>query len=211
MEYKWRAEPRNLGSRCGHSCFSLAPLRPKRRSLPSRNPGSRHHAKMAAVRVRIILAAAASLALLAQAEDMKSCGAATYYPSEYTCYNNSSLCPIMYSLPSVPCSGAGGCYASEMFSCEGGSLKSLPKASGPFTLVAHGTRATYQNMTVKACGNYLAVGANARQCTSCSGAGPDVQCANFQNRTVLLPSGEMVGFTPFEYRQRAILYQKTAC
>jgi hypothetical protein len=133
----------------------------------------------------------AGLQGLASAEDTKPCGTASYFPSEYTCYNNATLCPIMYSLPSYPC-GSNGCYVKEQFSCEAGQLKGLPKATTPFTLTAHGTRATYQNLTVKACGNFLAIGANARQCTTCNGAGPGVKCNEYENKAVLLPNGDMV-------------------
>ncbi len=128
----------------------------------------------------------------AQGDAMESCGTAQYFPSEYTCYGNRTLCPVVYSLATTPCSSSGGCYSRQMFSCEGGRLQMLPMATGPFTLTAHGTRPTYQNMTVKACGGYLAVGANARQCTSCSGAGPGVQCESYGNNAVLLPDGQMV-------------------
>lgn len=125
-------------------------------------------------------------------EDMETCGEASYFPSEYNCYNNSTLCPIIYNLPTLPCGNdTGGCYASEMFSCEDGEVKTLPEATEPFTMVAHGTRETYKNLTVKACANYLAVGANARECTSCSG-GAGVDCGSYHNDTVLLPNGEMV-------------------
>jgi len=129
----------------------------------------------------------------AQSEALQTCGAARYFASEYSCFGNQTLCPVMYNLPSIPCAGAGGCYAPQMFSCAGGRLETLPAASTPFTLTAHGTRPTYQNLTVKACGGFLAIGANARQCTSCTGAGPGVQCASYGNKAVLLPSGEMVG------------------
>ena len=147
---------------------------------------------MAAARAFTILALVASLMSPVRAEDMDSCGEASYFPSEYTCYDNSTLCPITFNLPTVPCEGTGGCYASEMFSCKDGELETLPEATGPFTLTAHGTRPAYQNLTVKACGNYLAIGANARECTSCAGAGPDVQCETYRNNTVLLPNGKMV-------------------
>ncbi|KAK1770213.1 hypothetical protein QBC33DRAFT_567560 [Phialemonium atrogriseum] len=146
---------------------------------------------MAATRAFTILALVASLMSPVRAEDMDSCGEASYFPSEYTCYDNSTLCPITFNLPTVPCEGAGGCYASEMFSCKDGELETLPEATGPFTLTAHGMRPAYQNLTVKACGNYLAIGANARECTSCAGAGPDVQCESYRNNTVLLPNGKM--------------------
>ncbi|KAK0702163.1 hypothetical protein B0H67DRAFT_558480 [Lasiosphaeris hirsuta] len=141
-------------------------------------------------------ALAASLLVTSNAEDTATCGAATYFPSEYSCYNDTALCPTAYSLPTVPCSGSGGCYAPQSLSCNGGILRTLPKASSPFTLTAFGTREPYRNVSVKACGNYLAIGANARECTSCTGVGPGVQCSSYKGRTVLLPDGSMAADVP---------------
>lgn len=170
---------------------------------PRRSEPATHH-PMASVRsvvgLAVLVLAGPTALVRAQAqwtEALQTCGAARYFASEYSCFGNRTLCPVMYNLPTVPCAtGAvdgGSCYAPEMFSCApGGKLETLPAASTPFTLTAHGTRATYRNLTVKACGGFLAIGANARQCTSCAGAGPGVQCAAYGNKAVLLPSGEMV-------------------
>jgi len=129
------------------------------------------------------------------AEDVLPCGSATYFPSEYTCHGNSTLCPRVYGLATLPCSSSG-CYSPQAFSCSAdGSLKNLPKATSPFTLTAFGTRTTYFNQSVKACGGYLAIGANARECTSCRpGVGVSVDCAGYGRKTVLVPGGEMVSF-----------------
>lgn len=148
---------------------------------------------MAAARVLAALAMAATMAAPALAEELQTCGAASYYPSEYTCYDDSAICPIIHTLPTAHCSGTGGCYAKEQFSCEDGTLKSLPDATSPFTLAAYGARPNFANMTVNACGNYLAIGAGARQCTSCSpGSGAKTNCSEYGNQTVLLPDGQMV-------------------
>lgn len=126
------------------------------------------------------------------AEETQTCGAANYFPSQYTCYNNSALCPKAYSLPTVPCAGSGGCYSPRELSCSDGVLRSLSKASSPFTLTAHGVRAAYQNKPIKACGGYLAIGANARECTSCPAGRAGVNCASYGRKTVLMPGGAMV-------------------
>ena len=147
------------------------------------------------MRVFVVLSLIASFIAPLRAEETKTCGVATYSPSEYTCYNDSALCPTVYSLPTVPCSGSGGCYAPQAFSCEGGTLKTLPKASSPFTLTAYGTRRAYRGLAVKACGSYLAIGANARECTSCTKAAPGVQCSSYKGKTVFLPGGAMVNLS----------------
>jgi hypothetical protein len=120
------------------------------------------------------------------AEDLKFCGEARYYPSEYTCFNNSILCPVAFGIANQPCNGA--CYQREMYQCDAGNLKLLPQATSPFVMVARSTSQNVNGQVVKACGNYLALGADARLCTSCTG--PD--CSTYRNKTVLLPSGEMV-------------------
>jgi hypothetical protein len=156
---------------------------------------------MAARAFAVLALAAILVSTPTAAEEMKTCGSASYFPLEYTCYNNSALCPISFTRPSVSC-GAAGCYAPEQFSCEDGTtLKTLPDATSPFTLTAFGNRPGFGNMTVKACGNYLAIGANARECAACSSSaaakpGVNIRCSEYGNRTVLLPGGQMVRFSP---------------
>ncbi|KAK0649902.1 hypothetical protein B0T16DRAFT_138061 [Cercophora newfieldiana] len=151
---------------------------------------------MASIRAIATLAITAILATQTSAEETETCGVASYFPTEYTCYNNTSLCPKIYSLSTVPCAGSGGCYSPHSFSCSDGVLRSLPKASSPFTLTAHGVRATYQDKYVKACGGYLAIGANARECTSCPKGQAGVDCASYGRKTVLMPDGAMAVDVP---------------
>ena len=148
--------------------------------------------------IRTILAALAAASTLlfspALAEDHKKCGEATYLPSEYTCYNEKTLCPSQYGLPTKPCSGSGGCYPPEQFTCgEDGVLRDLPEATSPFTLSTWSVRTAYQNQILRACGGYLAFGANARQCTACTAAG-GTNCGSYKNATGFLPDGKMVCF-----------------
>ncbi|KAK3987101.1 hypothetical protein QBC44DRAFT_344142 [Cladorrhinum sp. PSN332] len=132
----------------------------------------------------------------ALAEDRLKCGEASYFPSEYTCHNEKTLCPTQYSLPTKPCSGSGSCYSPEQFTCgEDGTLRDLPDAASPFTLSIWGARSAYRNQTVKACGGYLAVGANARQCHACTAAG-GTNCGSYKNATVFLPDGKMNAAVP---------------
>jgi hypothetical protein len=144
--------------------------------------------------LRSIAAAAVAAMLLTHtsAQDTEVCGTANYHPSEYTCYNNTALCPKFYGLPTIPCAGAGGCYSKHSFSCSDGALQSLPPAKSAFTLTAWGVRGTYQDKPVKACGSYLAIGANARECVSCDATVPRVNCTSYGKKTVLLPDGGMV-------------------
>ncbi|KAK4664065.1 uncharacterized protein QC763_500245 [Podospora pseudopauciseta] len=149
---------------------------------------------MAVKRIVAVLALATSfLATSVLGEEQAKCGQASYYPSEYACYDNKTLCPITFSLPTKPC--GGGCYSPEQYSCEDETIKDLPEATSPFTLTFSGVRKTFQNLNVKACGRYLAVGANARECHACTAAG-GTNCGTYQNSTVLLPGGQMASDVP---------------
>lgn len=121
-------------------------------------------------------------------EDLESCGDAQYYPSEYTCFDDSTLCPILFGLPNQPCNG--GCYAPEMYKCDSGKLGLLPEPETPFKLVSHSAVSRVDDHPVRACGTYLAIGAGARECHSC---GEGIACGGYGNETVLLQNGEMVG------------------
>ena len=120
-------------------------------------------------------------------EDLESCGDAQYYPSEYTCFNNSTLCPLLFGLPNQPCNG--GCYAPEMYECDSGRLGLLPESESPFKLVSHSAVSRVEGHQVRACGNYLAIGTGARECHSCNGG---AACGGYGNETVLFGNGEMV-------------------
>ncbi|KAM7197153.1 hypothetical protein V8F33_005812 [Rhypophila sp. PSN 637] len=147
------------------------------------------------------LAAASStfFAIPVVAEDRLKCGEASYFASEYTCHNEKTLCPTVFGLPTKPCSGSGsgGCYPPQQYSCseEDGILRDLPEALSPFTLSVWGVRKAYQNQKIKACGGYLAFGANARQCHLCTAAGGK-NCGSFKNETVFLPDGRMNAAVP---------------
>ncbi|KAK4182605.1 hypothetical protein QBC35DRAFT_546658 [Podospora australis] len=143
-----------------------------------------------------LAAAAANFFSPVLAEELATCGQATYYPTEYTCHNDKTLCPTQYSLPTKPCAGSGGCYPPEQFSCgEDGVLRTLPSATSPFTLTVWGVRSAYRNQTVRACGGYLAIGANARQCHACTAAG-GTNCGVYRNQTVFLTDGRMASAVP---------------
>ena len=121
------------------------------------------------------------------AEDLQLCGDAQYYPGEYTCFDDSTLCPILFGLPNKPCNG--GCYAPEMYQCDSGKLNLLPEADGPFKLVSQSGVSRVDDWEVRACGNYFAIGTGARECNSCA---EGAACDEYGNETVLLANGEMV-------------------
>ena len=149
-----------------------------------------------------LLTALAALTLaplaLATPAALLPCGAASYLPTEYVCYNNRTLCPIINSLPLSHCPPSGGCYAPQQFSCDAatGELRTLPEAAGDraFVLTAWGTRSAYRGKEVNACGGYLAIGANARVCTGCPRGREGVDCEGYGGRTVLRGDGRMVSF-----------------
>ncbi|KAK3314342.1 hypothetical protein B0H66DRAFT_607568 [Apodospora peruviana] len=131
-----------------------------------------------------------------QAQGLSYCGDAPYFPSEYTCYDGAKLCPISYGIPTLPCAADGACYHAGMYECGRNGLQLLPEASAPFTLTVQGALPRLQNQAVRACGNYLAFGAGARECTFCVNAPPQYDCKTYANHTVFLGNGEMAADVP---------------
>lgn len=134
-------------------------------------------------------------------EAPKQCGELSYLPSTYTCFGNTTLCPVSMGIASRPCTASGvnsGCYSPYDYSCDAatGKLKPLPPATSPFTLTSYAKQSWLNGLQVKACGGYLAMGAGAHQCATCRGAPNGTDCSKFGNKPVLLPDGKMVGSRP---------------
>ncbi|KAK4033617.1 hypothetical protein C8A01DRAFT_19459 [Parachaetomium inaequale] len=128
-----------------------------------------------------------------QSEQLQFCGSAPYYASEYTCYDNNTLCPRLYGQPTLPCSGS--CYSPDMYQCrDDGQLQLLPVhgASGSaFRLEAHSSNPALNKRLAEVCNLQFNVGADAETCVYCYDAPPRFVCSSYQNETVLLPSGAM--------------------
>ncbi|KAK1750367.1 hypothetical protein QBC47DRAFT_438686 [Echria macrotheca] len=141
-----------------------------------------------ALRLGLAFLALAAGVLAQEGEQL--CGGAPYWSSDYTCYDDSVLCPVSYGIPTFPCGGA--CYHREMYRCVAGtSLRLLPRAAGSFGLTVQGTVSYAHSQEVRACGGYLAFGAGARECTSCVPELAPKNCAAYQNKTVLQTDGKM--------------------
>jgi hypothetical protein len=127
-----------------------------------------------------------------QSEQLEFCGSAPYYASEYTCYDNHTLCPRLYGQPTLPCSGA--CYSPDMYQCRDGQLGLLPvhDATGtPFQLQVHSSNPALNNRLAEVCSLQFHVGEDAETCVYCFNAPPQFVCSEYRNETVLLPSGAM--------------------
>lgn len=141
----------------------------------------------------ISLVALSAAPFLAAGDDsgLISCGGAGYYPSEYTCYDGSTLCPVLFGQPTLPCGGA--CYSPDMYACKDGShLTLLSEQSGPFALVAQSSNPELNGQTVHACNHMFGIGDDARTCVYCYNAPPLYVCNEYENNTVLRPDGRMV-------------------
>ncbi|KAJ6585973.1 carbohydrate binding-domain-containing protein, partial [Mycena capillaripes] len=55
------------------------------------------------------------------AEDLQSCGGSTYFPSQYTCFEDDFLCPIINGDVYIRCGEA--CYSTSQFSCSNTTLE----------------------------------------------------------------------------------------
>ncbi|KAF7358747.1 hypothetical protein MSAN_01213700 [Mycena sanguinolenta] len=75
----------------------------------------------------ISLAVTALFALRVSAEELLACGLSNYYPSQYTCFDDDFLCPIINGVTYIQCGKA--CYTNSQYSCSNGVLKPYnPKA-----------------------------------------------------------------------------------
>ncbi|KAJ7675150.1 carbohydrate binding-domain-containing protein [Mycena rosella] len=65
------------------------------------------------------------------AESLASCGSSNYYPSQYTCFDDDLLCPIVNGDIYIRCGAA--CYSTTLYSCSDTTLKPS-SLNGPDTL-----------------------------------------------------------------------------
>ncbi|KAF8202613.1 carbohydrate binding-domain-containing protein [Mycena galopus ATCC 62051] len=56
-------------------------------------------------------------------ENLLSCGQANYYPSQYTCFDDNFLCPIVNGDRYVRCGPA--CYSAKQYSCATTTLQPI--------------------------------------------------------------------------------------
>ncbi|KAJ7075560.1 carbohydrate binding-domain-containing protein [Mycena belliarum] len=71
----------------------------------------------------IVLATLVSCAVTVAAEDLASCGISRYYPSQYTCFDDNFLCPIVNGDRFIRCGDA--CYTTALYSCSNTTLAPL--------------------------------------------------------------------------------------
>ncbi|KAF7373964.1 hypothetical protein MSAN_00608900 [Mycena sanguinolenta] len=81
---------------------------------------------MARLRSLVFTALFASSAVVA--EPLLSCGAANYFPSQYTC-DEGFLCPIVDGTPYIKC--GNDCYTLTEFTCFDNSLNPPVNPNGP--------------------------------------------------------------------------------
>ncbi|KAF9065002.1 carbohydrate binding-domain-containing protein [Rhodocollybia butyracea] len=79
----------------------------------------------------ISLVLTALAASFVSAQNLDSCGDAMYDPSQYTCFNDSFLCPILNGDIYLQCGDA--CYSTTLYSCSNTTLEPFPP-SVPDTL-----------------------------------------------------------------------------
>ncbi|KAF8185233.1 carbohydrate binding-domain-containing protein [Mycena galopus ATCC 62051] len=67
----------------------------------------------------VLTAVFASIGVVA-ADNLENCGSSKYYPSQYTCFDNSFLCPILNGDKYLKCGNA--CYSTSQYSCYDGDF-----------------------------------------------------------------------------------------
>lgn len=90
--------------------------------------------------MKLLTLALAAAATLVFAEDLKTCGTAQYYPSQYTCFDGNFLCPIDAGTPTLRCGDA--CYLQSQYACSNNALV-LRDPSKPETLLDCGSARYY--------------------------------------------------------------------
>ncbi|KAK4981649.1 hypothetical protein LTR66_009822 [Elasticomyces elasticus] len=98
----------------------------------------------------------ACLALVQAAPTLKSCGPANYDPTQYTCYNNKDLCPVINGMPTKLCGKA--CYTPYMYTCTNGNLGLVPPDNHAFTLTASNPTAPFNGKTIEASSGHFYIG-----------------------------------------------------
>jgi len=93
----------------------------------------------------IILAAV--LATITVAEDLVNCGSQPYYLSQYTCFNDQFLCPIISGERYLRC--GADCYSVNEYSCAGTTLK-LRDSEGPEDIETCGSAPFYPSKVSRA-------------------------------------------------------------
>ncbi|KAK3334061.1 carbohydrate binding-domain-containing protein [Cercophora scortea] len=89
---------------------------------------------------------------------LKPCGKAQYDPTQYVCYDNQFLCPIIAGEPLSYCSGA--CYSKFQYKCVNNVLGVLPglAAGTSFTLTVSNPTLPINGKFVTAGGLHLSLG-----------------------------------------------------
>ncbi|KAF2666892.1 hypothetical protein BT63DRAFT_427306 [Microthyrium microscopicum] len=108
-----------------------------------------------------------ALATTGFAEDLRNCGTAPYYPSQYTCFDNSFLCPISNGVPTLRCGDA--CYLQSQYACSNNQLV-LNDPNQPDTLLNCGPAQYYDSQYVCFDGNFLCPVINGKATLRCGDA-----------------------------------------
>ncbi|GAM90077.1 hypothetical protein ANO11243_081170 [Dothideomycetidae sp. 11243] len=81
--------------------------------------------------------------------ELQNCGAARYYPTEYTCYDGSFLCPVLDGQPTERCGDA--CYSPESYACQNGELVFANATCSDMPRTLHLSDGAYDNFFYSDC------------------------------------------------------------
>jgi len=90
---------------------------------------------------------AAVFASIAVGEELVSCGDQPYYPSQYTCFDDQFLCPIISGERYLRC--GADCYSVSEYSCVGTTLN-LRDTEGPEDIETCGSASFYPSKVTRA-------------------------------------------------------------
>ncbi|KAF7354091.1 hypothetical protein MVEN_01096500 [Mycena venus] len=121
------------------------------------------------------------------AEDLLTCGPSNYFPSQYTCFDDTFLCPIVNGDRYLRCGDA--CYSTSLYSCSNTTLEPISHSS-PETLEDCGSSRFFPSQYVCLDGNFLCPFVNGTatlRCDAACYAPSQYTCTNGQLSPVGIP------------------------
>ncbi|KAF5375298.1 hypothetical protein D9757_009664 [Collybiopsis confluens] len=105
--------------------------------------------------------------LVAAQDDLLDCGDSRFFPSQYTCFDDDFLCPILNGDIYIRCGDA--CYSTDQYTCSDDTLQPY-NLSGPETLEDCGDARFFPSQYVCLDGDFLCPTMNGNATLRCGDA-----------------------------------------
>ncbi|KIK56444.1 carbohydrate-binding module family 52 protein [Collybiopsis luxurians FD-317 M1] len=120
--------------------------------------------------ISLVLTALVAGVVAQSGEDLLDCGDSRYFPSQYTCFDDDFLCPIINGDIYIRC-GNDACYSTSQYSCSDDTLEPYDP-NGPETLENCGSSQFYPSQASYVCldGDFLCPYINGNAGLRCNDA-----------------------------------------